>query len=359
MSKPVVFVDTNCIDNMGSATAFLGNRVEIEKISKRAKIILPQIVFDELSKHVHTFLGNQLDSLKRNPHRYHLGITEQEIESINIGQLLNDLITNETIAYEVIGLSNKVAAYEAAYKHSIEGTPPFETNGDKGFKDTLIAKTVEEYLDQHTGEVIYLLAKDGRLTEYFNENNQITVIKSYTDFDQEYSDDKIDEYLIDRIVDFINEHNHVDIQEIAAIDRWMNWNDDLVGYFQDKQGAEYYVTIDTSTREPISYSTENIDSVLKDLAATPNFKLAHQNMEKLSSVLNFLNETHAIKFFETLTTNDQIYSIYTDSDIQQIASDFGGVLEGFTMHDEGKKLRILYGLSSTEDLHELLNEITS
>lgn len=357
MGKPVVFVDTNCIDNMSSATAFLGNREDIEKIAKRAKIILPQVVFDELSKHIRTFLGAQLDKLKRNPHRYHLGIKDEQIESLDLDQLFKDLLAGEAIPYEVLDLIDKPAAYDAAYQHAIEGTPPFEPKGDKGFKDTLIAKTIDEYVSQETGETIFLMAKDGRLTEYFVNNDKVSVICNYSDFDQVYNEDKIDEYLIERIINFINEQDSLGIKKLSLKDKWINWNNDLVGYFEDRWGIKYYVIIDTKTREPISYSIDSIEDVLNDLSTTSNFRAAHENMARLSKTLDYLDEAASLRAFSALLNNDQIYSICTDFDIQQVASNFSSLLAGFSLHDEAKTLRGLYGLTSPQDIKKLLEEI--
>ena len=146
MSKPVVFVDTNIIDNKGSATSFLGGRMDIDKIAKRAKIILPKVVYDELRKHVLGYLDSQIKALRRNPHRYHLKIEDAHIDALDTKKMLDKLEKDETIRFEVLELKNKGKAYKEAYEHAINGTPPFEQNGDKGFKDTLIAKTIDEYI---------------------------------------------------------------------------------------------------------------------------------------------------------------------------------------------------------------------
>jgi hypothetical protein len=57
--RPIVFVDTNVVDNRGSAQYFLGGRSDLEKISKRADIGLARVVYDELRRHICQYLTNQ------------------------------------------------------------------------------------------------------------------------------------------------------------------------------------------------------------------------------------------------------------------------------------------------------------
>ena len=148
MMRPIVFVDTNVIDNKGSAQHFLGGRFDLEKISKRADIGLPRVVYDEISRHICKYLISQKDSFRKNPHRHILNIEDCVIDKIDPKQLVDDIVKGETIGYEVIDLVDENKAYKEIYEHSIMGTPPFEKSGDKGFKDTIIAKTIDQYVLQ-------------------------------------------------------------------------------------------------------------------------------------------------------------------------------------------------------------------
>lgn len=204
--RPIVFVDTNVVDNRGSAQYFLGGRSDLEKISKRADIGLARVVYDELRRHICQYLTNQKDSFRKNPHRYLLNIEDDAIDNIDPKQLVDDIAKDEPIRYEVIDLIDKNKAYKEIYEHSIEGTPPFEKNGDKGFKDTIIAKTIDQYILANSGRKIFLMTRDDRLKEYFEENDRVLIIDNYDGFDKKYSDDKLlEEGAVERMWDYLAE----------------------------------------------------------------------------------------------------------------------------------------------------------
>lgn len=345
MSKPVVFVDTNCIDNRGSATCFLGGRNDLEKIVKRADILLPRVVYDELSLHVRKFLITQKDGFRRNAFRHLVGISDEDVNAIDIDAKIADLIEQEPIKFRVLDVVNSAKVYREIYDHALNGTAPFEASGDKGFKDTLIAKTIDEYTGLHTKTIVFLMTEDVRLKEYFADKSKVTVISGYSDFDREYSEDKIDEDLTYRIIDFISENEQTAIDSLELLDSWLNWNDDLVAHFKSSEDVSYLVRVDSVAREPLDLYQEDLNEMVDSLAITNNFQTARDNVENFQVYCNFLDEKKAEIVANIFIQNDQIYSIAGDEDVLGAADHLFHILDGFGLVEKAEDVRELYHLN--------------
>lgn len=311
-------MDTNVIDNKGSAQYFLGGRSDLEKINRRADIGLPRVVYDEISRHICKYLINQKNSLRKNPHRHILKIEDCVIDNINPEQLVDDIAKDESIGYEIIDLVDENKAYKEIYNHSIMGTPPFEKSGDKGFKDTLIAKTIDQYVLANPGRKIFLMTRDDRLKEYFNKNSRVLLINDYDDFDRKYSDDKLaEEGLMERVWDYLAENDFSSLVNKHPDDRWLNHEGNIVVHFNDKN---LYLLIDSTAREPISSVNEDINETLISLEEVNSFANAHIAVAEIDGVFDYYNLENIKQIVRILTSNNQIYNIGKDDDIAQFAA---------------------------------------
>lgn len=345
MAKPIVFVDTNAVDNRGSATTFLGGRGDLEKIAKRADIALPRVVYDELCKHINGFLRGQRDSFKTNPHRHLLKIEDADIDEIDHASLVGKLATDETIAYEIMDLADELSAYREAYKHALEGSAPFEASGDKGFKDTLIAKTIDQFMRAHPDRKVFLWTSDGRLGDYFRDTN-VQIIKGFQDFDREYSDDKMEEdSLMDRIWDYFDEEGVILSPERRdPDDQWLNSEGDIVSLFQDADHGDVYLLVDATMREPVSYVVESIAEAIEDLEGVGSFQTAHDAIGEVDYVFAYCGMNHLKTVTQIMLTNDQIYGIGGDDDISQFAARLFGALDENGESKLAEELRDRYDL---------------
>lgn len=298
----------------------MGGRADLEKIAKRAKIILPKVVFDEICQHISTYLGSQLDGLKRNPHRYYLGVSDEQIASLDLGAKLTELIEKESIPFEVLDLRRKRAAYEAIYDHSIKGTAPFNAGGDKGFKDSLIAKTIDEFVSDNPKRKVFLLTKDGMLKSYFQDSD-VQTISSFEDFDREYSEDKIeDEALLDRIWNYFDEVGVVLSERRLPDDQWLNYEGDIVAYYKDDKYGDVYALVDSVAREPLSFIGESLPAAIQDLEHVGSFQAAHSAIVDADYIFAYCNSDDIKAIVQIMLTNDQIYGIGRDDDVSQFAA---------------------------------------
>lgn len=345
MSRPVVFVDTNKIDNCGSAKNFLGGRSDLEKIAKRADIKLPRVVYDELHGHVSKFMHAQKDSFWQNPHRHLIGITDEDIEKIDCVKYVDDLAQNETILYEIVDLQDEMAAYRQAYRHAIEGMAPFENSGDKGFKDTLIAKTIDQFAAANPGLKIFLLCKDGRLKEYFQET-RVQVIDDFNDFDREYSEDKLEEdLLLDRIWDYFEDEGVVLDRGRKPDEQWQNSTGDIVAYFKDPENGDVYLLVDSGAREPVSFIGESPSEAIRGLESVGSYAVAHEKVAEVDYVFDYLGVEDLKAVARIMLANDQLYGISGDDDIAQLASKLFSALELNSETDLAVEIRERYKIN--------------
>lgn len=343
MPRPVVFVDTNAVDNKSSAISFLGGRADLEKIAKRADIKLPRIVYDEIRKHVRNYLLGQMKSFRANPHRYLLGISNDSIEAIDHDALLNKLVKTEPIDFELVELSNELAAYKEIYTHALEGTPPYEPNGDKGFKDALIAKTIDQFISEHPDLKVFLWTSDSRLSEYFI-NTAVHIIDGYQEFDREYSEDKMKEdLLLDRIWVYFNEEGVKTSAPREPYDQWLNDEGDIVCIFKEP-GRQILLLVDSGAREPLSYTERSPADAIGQLRVSESFSDTHDAIADMEALFAYCSIEQLKLIAEIMNTNSQIYGIGGDDDVAQFAGRLFHALDKNGELELAETLRNRYGL---------------
>lgn len=341
--KPIVFVDTNSVDNKSSATIFLGGRADLEKISKRADIVLPRVVYDEVRKHIRTFLWSQKKSFSNNPHRYILGISEEDIAGVDIDAYIDNLESSEVIHYRVADLQDETNVYKEIYRHAIEGTAPFEVDGDKGFKDTLIAKTIDQFVITNPRKEVFLFTKDHRLSEYFNDST-VQIIDGFQAFDRLYSEDKLeDEGIRERIINYLKEVGEEIAKDSVPDDQWLNSEEDIVALY--KGSTEIYVLIDAIHREPQSYIKTDIHTAIDSMAQIDSFQAAHDAIANFDCIFPYLSMKDIEQIAHNMLLNDQIYGIVIDDDISQFAAIIFYALDNNGESKLATEIRALYKLN--------------
>lgn len=177
-----VIVDTNCTRNEKALNVLLGNREELTQISELAKIIIPDIVIDELIQQKRSVFENAKEALLGNVVLKHIKTGTLNTNDLEFDSFEKRLRTDQSIPYEIISISDAAVAFNKARELAVGHSAPFEKSNDKGFKDTCIALTIEEYLQQFSPEArVFFYSKDARLIEFFEDNEMIIPIKSFDD----------------------------------------------------------------------------------------------------------------------------------------------------------------------------------
>lgn len=178
---PTIFLDTNTI-NSNSLLYLFGCQEKLERLSRTAKIVIPQVVFDELLEHKKRYFVEQKAKFSQNALMPHLDIDRDIVNRLSLDELITQIVEREKIPYITWDLSDYSGAFREAYRLAINNLPPFHEGSDKGFKDTCVALSVIDYLDTNQDiEQAYLITNDNRLRTFFLEEARITTLENIDD----------------------------------------------------------------------------------------------------------------------------------------------------------------------------------
>lgn len=303
--------DTNSIRNAESATDFLGGRSELEKFLKVAEIVIPDIVIDEIKCQKRRELDSKRDSFLANPFRFLMKVDEEGTKKFDIENWISGLIDDETIPHTVIYLTRKKPLTEIR-RLCLGNHPPFDKSSDRGFKDAYIYLTILDYLLSLTDEKVFLISRDGRLKEAFDENDQIKVVENFDEFEK-YLDTYFKEpYFISRLKEEISD----EITKEGIKDSWLNSNENwiLKLVVWDKT---YFIEVDFSSREILDYTDFNLSEGINNLKLSGNFASTHSSIAEIKDKIKYFSDQNIIDLVQAAIENQQIYWIATDEDVKE------------------------------------------
>lgn len=183
MTKFKVFIDTNIVNNPTPIGGLFGNAKRLKCFDGRVDIIIPKIVQDELIEH-----KRRAFELEK----------EQLLENKLINQVANRdaiaklefcepcVLFDEDIAFSTEDVNNSKEFFKWSRELALRNKAPFENRSDKGFKDSIIAFTIDEYLERNpeVRKPIILVSADGRLGEYFQEHSDVLCLKNLDELDE-------------------------------------------------------------------------------------------------------------------------------------------------------------------------------
>ena len=321
-----VIFDTNCIRNDKSLEFFLGNRVELLKFQRVADIFVPKIVFEEIFNQKRIFFQTEKHIFRLSPYYKLLGLS---IDNINTEDIINELISKETIVYNIIDITRETAL-EDIKKLVIRNLPPFEVGNDKGFKDALLYITVLDYLTDNPGEQIYLVTDDIRLTEAFADNKKVSVVKTYDEFESKVDLFVYSDYFLSVLAEEWNEPNtenslllsefakSLSIKNIkkAWINIEENWIVELV--FDE---MIVLVEVDFTSKVIVSTYVGGIDAIIESLINSGSFAGTHSAIESVIQYIKYASDEQIKCILQAGIENSQISSIATDLDVKQFFTD--------------------------------------
>lgn len=219
-----VIFDTNMLRNT-EAEFFLWWREELQKFSRVADIVLPDMVIGELRNQKRRQLDKHKDSFLKNPFHWIKKIDPASVKNFDNDFHINELEKNETIKYITIQLSN-YSVLEQMKDMSLKKMPPFEAaeNTDKGFKDTYIYFTILEYLQAIPDKYIFVCTWDDRLKEALSKHQNIILVNDFADYQKKSLTWLWDEYFLWRLNEYIFENSLAEspISSDNIIGFWLN-----------------------------------------------------------------------------------------------------------------------------------------
>jgi len=277
-----VIVDTNCLLSDKSFEVLLGNRQVLTDIAEFATILLPEIVVDELIKHKQISFEKAKGTLLCNALLKYLSFDTNQIMELSFDRFEACLRADQSIPYRTISISNESAAFEKALNLAIGHSAPFEKESDKGFKDTCIAISIEEYLSTISPEErVFLCSNDTRLREYFESSEMIITITSLADLKNKLSIKGQEE------------------EELTAKNIKDASESDSIGIKEPTPGEKAK------------------SALLTEFRNSGSFMQTHLLVEKLAYNEEAFNEKDYCDILRSACNNSQIYWILDDTDIAE------------------------------------------
>lgn len=242
-----VIFDTNTVRNQTSISSFIGGRNDLEKFSKVADILLPDIVIDEIRAQKRRHLTEMKNDFLSNPFHELMPLEKELTKAFKIDDLLHKIEKQETIKYQILTLSDEKALMSMRHL-AIERKPPFEVESDKGFKDAYIYFTVLQFLKTTSSEEVYFVTHDRRLTEALSTTAGITVVTSYEDFIRQKQSFFTSDYFLSRLKDELA----INAKAKSVTEVRININGDWVIKLQGEDSLEDWIIIDFASREIMS-----------------------------------------------------------------------------------------------------------
>lgn len=311
MKYKVVF-DTNSIRNAESVSDFLGGRSELERFLKVSEIIIPDIVIEEIKNQKRKHLISKRDSFLFNPFHSLRKIDENETKNFDIDVWISGLATGEKIPYTTIYLTRADGLNEIK-RLCLGNLPPFEENCDKGFKDAYIYLTIVDYLNSlPVGENIFVVTKDDRLREAFNNRAHITVVKDFAEFEKNIDLYFKEEYFVNRLKEKISEKITVECLDEIWLNAGENWT---IKILCDEK--KYFTEVDFASREIIDFTDFDFASGINDLINSGTFDNTHTAIEKIKEYIKYFSNDEIVNLIEAATINTQIRWVAKDEDVKE------------------------------------------
>ena len=190
--KPKVFIDTNIINNRAPIGGLFGSRKRLKCFENDVDLILPQIVHDELMEHKRRAFEEEKKKLLDN----------KLIDQIDARKAAEELefcepcvLLDEDIIFSVEDVGDYEGFCKWARGLALHNEAPFENASDKGFKDSIVAFTIDEYLIRNpdTNRPVILVSADGRLGEYFQDRNDDVICVKNLDELEKYLKESVPE----------------------------------------------------------------------------------------------------------------------------------------------------------------------
>jgi hypothetical protein len=307
--KDKVIFDTSFLYNK-SASSFFGNEEELKKFEKVADIIIPKIVFEELENKYSRSFGQEKEKFLKTilPN-----IIEHNINEVVVENRIKEIIDKETIAYQIIELTDFSVLPEIK-KLALKKMPPFEPNDhtDKGFKDAYIYFTILEYLKNVPNKYVFVCVKDERFKLALRQHCNIIIIENYEQFKEQSMSQFLNDYFIEKVNAELVE---VEIKKEHIIAFWHNIdnNQNVLIKVEDE---EYIVEVDSgeiiNRTQPKLYSSN-----IEQLVLSSNFGRTHSSIEQLTPFVNYFSDDEIRKILEASFSNEQIKWIIEKEDVKE------------------------------------------
>jgi len=298
-----VIFDTNSMRNTEPRN-FLGNRKELEKFSKVADLIIPDIVIEEIKNQKVRNLSSKKSSFLSNPFHWMRELDEDTTKHFDIDAYISKLEENESLIYKVIELSDYSCLAEMKIM-ALKGLPPFEKDSkecnDKGFKDAYIYFTILEYIQTVDDKYVFVVSNDGRLKDAFEHNTNVFVVKSFEEFMKKSITSIFDDYFIAKLKEELEDET---ITNENISDYWISAKENQI-LLIDTSENNYIVEVDSGEIVSFKENYEYINKIEKLIAST-DYGNTIDIVRRLKRFASYLSEESILRILTALVRNSQI-----------------------------------------------------
>lgn len=174
-----VILDTNIVEGGFPIHDSVTDFIESAATEKRVelKYYLPEVVFRELKKHVLEKVSAARDNFNKSTEVLaKLDIATKQsisVEKIKLVELIKKRLTDS--GFEIIPTPITDIDLDELIEKAIYYKPPFQKTGEKGFKDSIIAQTMDSFINGvPEGEQVVLITNDQALRKYLIEQYETT-----------------------------------------------------------------------------------------------------------------------------------------------------------------------------------------
>ncbi len=262
-----IIFDTNTLrDNDTSLDYFFWNRGELEKFSKVAEIVIPNMALWELRRQKYRSLQSKKDLFLKNPFHWLRELNTIDTENFDNKAHVQKLEDTETIKYTEIDIKD-FSILGKIKDFALDKLPPFESwdGTDKGFKDAYIYFTLLEYLQLIPDKYIFVCTDDSRMKLALKKHQNIILVENFSDYQLKSLNWLCDEYFLWRLSEYIIEQwfnvSSIDPRDIKGF--WLNIDGKQV---LEVQIEWYEVVILVEDREIIEHQVKALyENLIQDL----------------------------------------------------------------------------------------------
>lgn len=280
-----LIVDTNKVRNEKSFDQLLGSREDLLRLSGRVKLVLPEIVLEEIVQQKRRYFDSELIKLRGNGVARLAGLSEAAIDKISFAPVEGKVRSDNSVPYYVEPFEFDAVALERIKAMALGHRPPFEANSDKGFKDACIALTAESYANKHSDERVYLITEDKLLAEYFDGSSHVTCIRDFKDIDEVLGDRPSTKVLPEQGEAVAVSENQVHELELK----------------------------DAAPSNPIRGQVRSLIAMLR---GSKSFARTHQIVSQLVPLSSAMTPDEDVELISAAVDNDQVNWILKDPDVE-------------------------------------------
>jgi hypothetical protein len=287
---------------------------------KDFEIIIPKIVIRELNELYKEKIKNNLDGLKRNPLSSYYNYDYSEDYEKECSNYINFLKSENKIKFEVFEFldSYKLTAFNELVNLAIRYEAPFESRidkqnksnksfckaNDKGFKDSVIVKSVEIIQKENPNSNVFFLTRDKKQIEYFSNQEQITVIESADDY---YN------FVNSNFYDFRDKLEQSDKYKNAKLySKAFNMQDDIILEYKHNSPDNKISRVklpkkeDEDIEEVLESGAVDLKTKINKFVNSGSYENTYSSAHELKDFVLYFTRTEIINIIDALISNHEI-----------------------------------------------------